>query len=510
MNPNTPVVIRTRTILVSIVPLAFLLALLALALLLQDRVMQTAAWSQRSEEAIAQSESLAKILGAANSAAVQYSAKRDAASLNAYDKAVQRMTPALAKLDALVADNRAQVARAHEIRRSLDDGMHVLQSFITFYKNGQTERAAALLKSPRTRRVNAELQSVFGDFEDAQRTLAIARFNAVRGEVQALGLALILVSVVGIILTLFLSARFGLNIAERLRKLAENARLLAAGKPTLRIDGGDEIAALDRVYHEMTQRIQREHRVASTLQRALLPHELPEISGLRIDTAYVPAAEHAEVGGDWYDVFELSDRRVCISVGDVAGHGLRAASIMGIARLAIRTAARIQPEPAAILGHANSVLCADEPDVVVTAFVGILDLNDGSFTYAVAGHPAPIHVRADGTLEFLHGDGLVLGVDSSMQFEWQQHRVYEGSGLVFYTDGIVEVQRDYFKGMDVFCEAVRSETRAASDNIAEAIQRRVFKRAQPRDDCALLFLGVTKLASPARHGELVEPRTSSW
>jgi anti-sigma regulatory factor (Ser/Thr protein kinase) len=151
------------------------------------------------------------------------------------------------------------------------------------------------------------------------------------------------------------------------------------------------------------------------------------------------------------------------------------------------------------------VLCADEPNVVVTAFVGILDLTDGALTYAVAGHPAPIHVRPGGTLEFLHGDGLVLGVDARTRFEQHLYRVHEGSGLVFYTDGIVEVQRDYFKGLDAFTEAVRTESRGASENIAEAIQRRVLARTQPRDDCALLFLGVTSLGSAP-----VEQQQRTW
>jgi CHASE3 domain sensor protein len=158
------------------------LALLGLALLLQDRVMQTAAWSQRSEEAIAQTESLGKILTAANSAAVQYSEKRDAASLNAYDKAVKQLAPALAKLDALVSETPSQAARARAIRGALDDGVQILRSYIAFYQKGEPERARALLRTARTQRVNAELQNVFGNFVSAQRALAIARFNSVRGE----------------------------------------------------------------------------------------------------------------------------------------------------------------------------------------------------------------------------------------------------------------------------------------------------------------------------------------
>lgn len=487
--------IRTRTILVSIVPLAFLLALLALALLLQDRMMQAAMWSQHSEEVVKQSTSVAKALNAANTAAVQYSVKRNAASLHGFEIAAKRVAPELSQLDALVVSDAAQRKRAQRIRSATEDGIQILRSFVSYYRLGDTPHAKGLINSPRTKRVSAQLERVFGDLEDAQRAVTIARFNDVRTQVQSFGLALILVSITGIMVALFVSARFGLSIAERLQQLAENARLLAAGEPSQPITGRDEIATLDRVYHEMTQRIQREHRVASTLQRALLPQEMPQIPGLRIDTAYVPAAKGAEVGGDWYDVFALSARRVCISIGDVAGHGLRAASVMGTARLAIRTAARIEAEPAVILQHANRVLCADEPNVVVTAFVGILDLTDGTLSYAIAGHPAPIHVRPSGTLEFLHGEGLVLGVETRTRFEQHLYRVEEGSGLVFYTDGIVEVQRDYFKGLDDFTEAVRAEFRGASENIAEAIQRRVLTRTQPRDDCALLFLGVTALGA---------------
>jgi serine phosphatase RsbU (regulator of sigma subunit)/CHASE3 domain sensor protein/anti-sigma regulatory factor (Ser/Thr protein kinase) len=482
-------------VLVSFVPLAFLLALLALALLLQDRIVQTAAWSQHSEEVITQVGAVEKALGAANTAAVQYSMKHDAVSVDAYNTARKHLPAEVSKLESLVAEDPAQLSRAHRLRGALNDGLTILDEYLGYYEHGQPARAKALENTTRMRRVSNELESAFTALTDAQRAKMIARFNVVRKQVQAFGLALILSSIAGILVALFVSARFGLKIAQRLRQLAENARLLAAGEPTQPIQGHDEIAALDGVYREMTKRIQREHHVASTLQRVLLPQEMPQIAGLRIDTAYVPAAKGAEVGGDWYDVFALSDRRICISVGDVGGHGLRAASIMGTARLAIRTAARIESEPANILRHVNRVLCSDEPNVVVTAFVATLDLCNGSLAYAVAGHPAPMHIRPGGKVEFLAGEGLLLGVEPRTRFKQYTERVDEGSGLVFYTDGIVEVERDYFKGLATFVDAVRAEYRQASDNIAEAIQRRVLARKQPVDDCALLFLGVTALGS---------------
>ena len=103
-----------------------------------------------------------------------------------------------------------------------------------------------------------------------------------------------------------MTVRFGFSIVQRLQLLAESAQRLGSGAPSEPIEGDDEIAALDRVYHVMTHRIQREHAVASVLQKALLPHDLPAMPGLRIDAAYTPAARESEVGGNWYDVFALS------------------------------------------------------------------------------------------------------------------------------------------------------------------------------------------------------------
>ena len=497
--------IRTQTILVSVVALAFLLLLLALALLLQDRTIKTAAWSQHSEEILTQAETISKTVGAANEAVVQYAAKRNPASLRAHDAAERRLRSELRNLQTLVGDEPAQRVRAQHLALVTASAMQIIDQYLDMVERRDAAGLRALQSSPRIRTVGTALQNAFAAFNDSQRALMIARSNAVRKDVQGLGLALIVTSVAGILVSLLVSARFGLSIVRRLEMLADNARRLAVDEPTQPLEGTDEIAALDRVYHQMTRRIQREHHVASTLQRVLLPQDLPKIPGLRIDTAYVPAAKGAEVGGDWYDVFAVSDRHICIGVGDVAGHGLRAASVMGTARLAIRTAARIENDPSAILDHVNRVLCADEPDVVVTAFLGMLDLADGTLTYAIAGHPAPVHVRPGGVADFLPGGGLLLGLDPHAAFERFEARIGEGSAIVLYTDGIVEVERDYFKGLADLLQAVRVESSSSAENIAEAVQRRIFARSQPRDDCALLFLGVTALGAAA-----LAPMRRTW
>jgi serine phosphatase RsbU (regulator of sigma subunit)/anti-sigma regulatory factor (Ser/Thr protein kinase) len=489
--------IRTQAILLSVVPLAFLLLLLALALMLQNSTEEAAAWSQRSAEILSQSERASNALGVANRGVVDYVARHQRSALDAYRGAAQALPGELKKLRLIVRDEPAQEVRATHLSHITLEALSVVSGYLADIQSGHAAAAKRLASSARTRSLGLQLQAAVAEFDAAQRKLEIGRIDAVRRELQSFGIALLVCCIAGIVLTLLTAARFGLRIVRRLERLAENARRLGAGEATEPISGNDEIAALDRVYHDMTRRMHHEHDVASTLQRALLPQELPKISGLRIDTAYVPAARGTEIGGDWYDVFTLSGRCVGIGVGDVAGHGLRAATIMGSVRQAIRMMARTDAEPAEVLRRVNRELCEDERDVVVTAFFGVLDLQNGAFRYALAGHPAPLTVGAGGNVAMLSGAGLMLGVDPRAAFTNYETQLELGSGLVLYTDGIVEVERDYFKGLSDLQSAVKAEYLGGSDNVAEAIQRRIFARAKPHDDSAILFVGITNLSPSA-------------
>ncbi|HYL26547.1 MAG TPA: SpoIIE family protein phosphatase, partial [Candidatus Nitrosotalea sp.] len=135
---------------------------------------------------------------------------------------------------------------------------------------------------------------------------------------------------------------------------------------------------------------EREHRVADRLQRALLPEQLPAIPGNGFYAAYRPASDEADVGGDWFDAFALADGRVAVSVGDVAGHGLEAAVIMGEMRQAIRTAAIAAPDPAAVLDQVNRMVALREGVGMVTAIFGVYDPASSLLTYSSAGHPPPL------------------------------------------------------------------------------------------------------------------------
>lgn len=485
--------LRARTILVSALPLAFLLLLLALGLLILNRTVVTAGWSQHAEQVLMAADEVNKTLDAANQGAIDYTSGR-ASGLNAYRRAADALPAKTRALERLVAGEPAQLQRARRYDGLVRDGMTFLDRYISAMGAHHGAQARAMVQAPATRRLGTELQTARAALDNGERAETLARFNAARAATQWLGVALVVCCVAGILLTLFVSGRFGLSIARRLGRLGENARLLALGESSVPIGGGDEIAQLDRVYHELTRRIAREHYVASSLQNTLLPRELPTFPGLRIDTAYVPASKESEVGGDWYDVFTLPDERVAISVGDVSGHGLRAATIMASARLAIRTAARISPDPAHVLGHVNRVLCADEPDTIVTTVYGVLDRTSGTLRYAIAGHPPPIVFEPGGELEFLEGAGLVLGIDAQAQYEAYERRLAPGTRAVFYTDGIVEVDQDYFKGLDELAVAVRAESLDGAPNIAEAIQRRVLAGRRPVDDSALLFVALLPVA----------------
>jgi anti-sigma regulatory factor (Ser/Thr protein kinase) len=238
----------------------------------------------------------------------------------------------------------------------------------------------------------------------------------------------------------------------------------------------------------------REHRVADRLQRALLPERLPTIEGAMFHAAYRPASTEAEVGGDWFDAFNLPDARVGISVGDVAGHGLEAAAIMGEVRQAMRAAAVTASSPASVLEHVNQIVALHDSVGMVTAIFGIYDAQTSTLSYAVAGHPPPLLSLPRGFVRRLPGGGLPLGAASAVQSRDWTFTLAAGAQAVFYTDGLIENDRDPIAGEQRLLEVVRglsgdpSASPGQVDDPAMAIQDRVFHDAPNRDDAAVLLL----------------------
>jgi PAS domain S-box-containing protein len=227
--------------------------------------------------------------------------------------------------------------------------------------------------------------------------------------------------------------------------------LLAAGMPlgALRFSFGKPRTILEeeRVFLEAlagqcalaverAEMYEKEHTAAVTLQRSLLPGELPSVPGLALDARYLPKATN--VGGDWYDVFRLPDRRLAVTVGDVMGKGLLAAAGMGRVRNALRALALTDPRPAAVLAGLDRLFTATElEEQVTTVTYLVIDPETGEGQAGNAGHP-PTLLLTPGAMPVLESTeaGTPLGWASPRR----QHafRLPPGSTAVFYSDGLVE------------------------------------------------------------------------
>lgn len=233
---------------------------------------------------------------------------------------------------------------------------------------------------------------------------------------------------------------------------------------------------------------ERTHRVADRLQRALLPESLPALPDVRFHGAYRPASGESEVGGDWYDAFVLPDGRVAISVGDVAGHGLEAAAIMGEIRQAMRSAAVGDLTPAGVLEQINGVISLRASIGMVSAIFGYYDPPARALTYAVAGHPPPIVTLADGSSAFLAGGGMPLGVGTSVDATDWTITIPPLASVTLYTDGMTEYEHDVLAGERALLAAAAQPAVRAAANPAAALQERIFSSLPNRDDAAALVL----------------------
>jgi PAS domain S-box-containing protein len=204
---------------------------------------------------------------------------------------------------------------------------------------------------------------------------------------------------------------------------------------------------------------EKEHTAAVTLQRSLLPDELPSVRGLALDARYLPRS--TDVGGDWYDVFRLPDRRLAVTVGDVMGKGLLAAAGMGRVRNALRALALTDPRPAAVLAGLDRLFTATElEEQVTTVTYLVIDPETGEGQAGNAGHP-PTLLLAPGALPVL--DSAEAGTPLGWASPRRQHafRLPPGSTAVFYSDGLVENRmRGIDSGLD---ELVRIAADAPQD-----------------------------------------------
>lgn len=253
----------------------------------------------------------------------------------------------------------------------------------------------------------------------------------------------------------------------------------------------DELGRRLAVSLDNASRFAREHHIATTLQEAMLPPALPNVTGLQLRSTYIAGEGELQVGGDWFDAFALPDGKIAISIGDVTGHGLDAAVVMGEIRQSVRSAAIEALTPLQVLDHADRALRLGHPETIATAGFAQYDPQTRELIYAQAGHPPPIVCYRDGRIEELLASGLPLGMHDLYEGATVTRRLEPGALLVLYTDGLTEFSRNSELGERALREAVLLEMRERSANPALSIYRHVVtENATHADDTAILTLFV--------------------
>jgi PAS domain S-box-containing protein len=232
----------------------------------------------------------------------------------------------------------------------------------------------------------------------------------------------------------------------------------------------------------------RDHTVAETLQRSLLPSALPCIAGLDLAVRYIPGTDGIEVGGDWYDAFPLGPGQIGLVIGDVAGHNITAASHMGQVRHLLRAYALDTPDPGDVLARTDAALSRLLPETMATAVYAVLDLRTGGLRYANAGHPAPVCATAAGQAEYLNDtSGTMLGAASDRTFTTGHWRLAPGASLLLYTDGLIERRhQDITEGFTALADAMHKAAGLNPEQTCATVQSELLSDAKRDDDVCLL------------------------
>lgn len=267
-------------------------------------------------------------------------------------------------------------------------------------------------------------------------------------------------------------------------------------------DGGDRARVLEaelytraRELQEVNDRLRqahaREREVALTLQAAMLPAPRPLGRRRRAAVRYRPAVGALNVCGDWYDLAELPGDCIAVAVGDVVGHGLRAACVMGQLRSALSAAVRVADGPAAALDalglYARSVDGAESTTAVLT----VIDCETRTLAYSAAGHPPPALLHADGTVEFLdRATDPPLGARPEHVHRPQAETPFsEGDTLVLYTDGLIERRReDIDTGLQRLADCLTRHGPADAEPLADILLAELIPSGGNTDDTALVII----------------------
>ncbi len=239
--------------------------------------------------------------------------------------------------------------------------------------------------------------------------------------------------------------------------------------------------------------------IARTLQQSLLPVELPDIPGIEAAARFRPTGEGNEVGGDFYDMFETGDRGWTVIMGDVCGKGPDAAAVTALARYTLRAAAMRERVPSRSLAVLNEAMLRQRDDrrFCTVAYAYIEKLDRGARAgVSTGGHPLPLLLRADGTVETVGAPGTLLGIVPDPSLVDELVTLEPGDALVFYTDGVIESRAGTNGVLDErrLAELVGTCAGQGADAIASKVEEAAVltQGGKPKDDIAVLVLRVAE------------------
>ncbi|MEU2432079.1 SpoIIE family protein phosphatase [Streptomyces sp. NPDC007861] len=235
------------------------------------------------------------------------------------------------------------------------------------------------------------------------------------------------------------------------------------------------------------------HQLAHTLQTALLPKALPGIPGLDVAARYLPAGQGLDIGGDFYDLIPCDAADATAVIGDVQGHNVTAAALMGQVRTAVHAYATLGTPPGDVLARTNRLLTDLDPGLFTSCLIAHLDPSRRHARLATAGHPPPLLRHPDGRTEILRlPPGLLLGIDPKAAYPATDIPLRPGTVLALYTDGLVEAPgADIEATTEALAQLLAHAADPTMDDLADTLVHHRGRPAPCHDDIALLLIRAT-------------------
>lgn len=253
-------------------------------------------------------------------------------------------------------------------------------------------------------------------------------------------------------------------------------------------------------------RISEQRAVTEIMQRTLLPEALPEIPGIRFSAKYLPAGSGIRIGGDWYDVFQLSSGRLAVVIGDVVGRGVLAASVMAEIRTALRAYMAQGHKLTEVVSMLNQLLISMGRNRGATLSILELDPEAEELEAVTAGHLPPLLIEPDGQIRLLEQHhGLPVGVRMGHDYHACRYPFPTGSSLLLYTDGLIERRGESIdEGLRRLMDAAQAAAGRSDSSLADNVYRALLDESPLADDVALLAIetvpltGTLEMTLPAR------------